>query len=769
MMKRALSLLLALATLVCCFGTSASAVMIGGGAGAVTVYTSDSDDRVTAVTAIGGSLYLLHQGGLLTTRPVDKNEELVLGEVMNTQGYSEAPEPDEEGQARLDRLFAWQGEPYGLCTAAGEVWRLLDEGGAFAPVRLEGPALDTSSLNREVPGEDYSYTAELNSFFCQGDWLYYTGLLYGEGMPASVAGRISLTTGQKQDFACPKLSALAPAGDGQIMALLYDRTAAYSVSGSDDITALAQYGAFDPEKDAVASPADIPTDSAMGGYTISGVCYGNGTLYYRDGSRVMGLDAATGKTRISAYTGEGMYGSMNDYANLYVDGYYVSCSYDGLSVLKLDSESLKNGALTIFGEFGTDAHKSFLKNYPDISVDVSGEYTNDIERLTQAMVSDGETFDVLLLSMGSMPVERLMQKGYCADLSVDKELMDIANQMYPSLLEPLTQDGKLYAVPVGLYGNCYGVNMEKWEELGLTQDDLPKTLGELYDFIANWVYDYGEDHPDIALFDYSQANMMLYSLLVNDYIAYMQKRGEGLRFDTPVFRGLLESFGAIDFDEIASNQGDEGDYWHNDALFSTTMSVGYLNRMASAEYKPLYLAMEPGEEPFVAMTMQVLAVNPRTKRMTEAMLYVKNYLNNLERTSANITLFPGHNDPVENSYYEKNRQEIQKSIENAQKRLETASEENRAEIEEELKWLNESLESWEEYRYDVTAEQIAQFREEVAPIMHITGQSVFINADASASIEANKLLMQYMEGAIGLDQLVKELDQRVKLMELEDR
>lgn len=123
---------------------------------------------------------------------------------------------------------------------------------------------------------------------------------------------------------------------------------------------------------------------------------------------------------------------------------------------------------------------------------------------------------------------------------------------------------------------------------------------------------------------------------------------------------------------------------------------------------------------------------------------------------------------MENSYYEKNKQETQKSIEDAQKRLETADEENKAEIEEELKWLNETLESWEEYRYDVTAEQIAQFREEVVPYMHVLGQSVFINADTSATTEVNKLLMQYMEGATSLDQLVKELDQRVKLMELED-
>lgn len=50
-----------------------------------------------------------------------------------------------------------------------------------------------------------------------------------------------------------------------------------------------------------------------------------------------------------------------------------------------------------------------------------------------------------------------------------------------------------------------------------------------------------------------------------------------------------------------------------------------------------------------------------------------------------------------------------------------------------------------------------------------SGQNVFLNADTSATSEINKLLMQYIEGAVNLDSLVRELDQRVRLMQLEDQ
>ena len=249
----------------------------------------------------------------------------------------------------------------------------------------------------------------------------------------------------------------------------------------------------------------------------------------------------------------------------------------------------------------------------------------------------------------------------------------------------------------------------------------------------------------------------------------MQKQGEELVFDTPVFRALMEGFSAIDFEEILSVQDQDADtYWTPDALFSTAMSVGYLGYQ-DERFQPLYLALEEGGEPFIGMNLSVLTVNPRTKRMDQALLYVSEYLDNLDKTSANITLFPDHNDPVENDSYQSNLEDMQESLAKMQQSLENASEENRAEIEQQIQWQEESIADWENYRYSVTAEQIADYRENVAPLVYVIRQNVFLNADASATSEINKLLMQYMEGAVNLDSLVRELDQRVRLMQLDDQ
>ena len=413
----------------------------------------------------------------------------MLGEVLNTQYYSEVPQV-EDGQVCMDRLFVWNGRVCGMCTPSGEVWTLLDDAGAYAPVKVEGLTLDTSGLIFQEEGQEYYSTVEVSSFFCEGDWLYYTGMVYS-GTPHSVAGRMSLTTGEKQDFACENLVSLTPVGDGTLMALVYDMSALYSATTQADLTKMAQYGIFDPEKDALGTLTDIPTDNDMGGYSTSGICVGNGTLYYLDGSRIAGIDLASGEKRLSAYTGGGVI--ANGGQTFYADGYYVMLNnYSGMQVFKLDPEGIENGALTIFGEFGSDTHTKFVRNHPEIAVDVSGDYTSDIETLTQSMVSDTGAYDVLLMSLSYMPVERLIEKGYCADLSQSPEIMERVSAMYPEVVEPLMADGKLYGVPVGMSGTCYGVNMELWESLGLTEEDLPTSLPELYDFAANWVWDYGE-------------------------------------------------------------------------------------------------------------------------------------------------------------------------------------------------------------------------------------------------------------------------------------
>ncbi|MEG0740902.1 MAG: extracellular solute-binding protein [Clostridia bacterium] len=730
---------------------------------------SGDSDWIVSVTAVKDTLYLLYGSGKLTSRTLTNAEETELGEAIPANRFNDAASVDAEA-VTLDLLFTKEGQPHGLCSLTGSVWRLLDDAGLYAPQKLP-VKLDTSAW--AVADGEYTNVYTPTNLFLQGQWLYYCGTSFS-GSPNSFAGRVNIETGAKQAFQTKNIIGLTPYEDGKLIAYVFDLAAQYSAmtSTAEELGSAGQYGIFDPETDTLTGLVKLTTDSVLGGLSISGFCYGNGSLFYSDASQIKGVDIATGASRVSAYTGSGMYGSgLNNAGTMYVEGYYITFSYDGLSLYKLDSENLKKGALRIFGEFGTNAHKSFMKNYPDIPVDASGEYTNNVEKLTQAMVSDTDAYDVLQLSLNMMPVERLIKKGYCADLSGDAEIVALLQSMYPRLADAVTKDGKIYAVPVECTAYTYGYNTRLWEELGLTEADLPKNLLELYDFAANWVYDYGEDHPDIMLFDYKEARQLSYSLMVTQYFAYTQWKNGEMRFDTPVFRNLLDAFMGINFDDIASAASDvNSDAYYNasGALFTLYQPVGQF-AYQSKDMKPLYLSMSADDEPFIAAAVNVLIINPKTQRMDDALLYVKNYVANLDKSGANITLFPDHNDPVPDGNYPKKHDALLKAIDEITARLETVDEEHKAELNENLKIQKENLAELEKNQYTVTAETIANFRQNVAPLLYVQQQNVLYGASDNVATEINTMLMQYLEGAVTTDQLIQTLDQRVKLMQLEDQ
>ncbi len=67
-------------------------------------------------------------------------------------------------------------------------------------------------------------------------------------------------------------------------------------------------------------------------------------------------------------------------------------------------------------------------------------------------------------------------------------------------------------------------------------------------------------------------------------------------------------------------------------------------------------------------------------------------------------------------------------------------------------------------RYELSPEEIAHYRETVFPLLFVNQMSAFLQADVT---ELGKTIQRYEDGAIGMDQFLKEMDQRVRMMEME--
>ena len=303
----------------------------------------------------------------------------------------------------------------------------------------------------------------------------------------------------------------------------------------------------------------------------------------------------------------------------------------------------------------------------------------------------------------------------------------------------------------------------------LTESDLPASIPQLLDFAANWVYDYGEDNPDIALFNYGNSSQMLFSVILSDYLAWCQYTDQSILFDTPVYRELIRAFEGVNFEEIDSMLEDDAAYISSDKALFSLYNVVVPMSYRDEKMKPLNLAIVDGEEPFLTAMLSVMIVNPKTTRMESALLYMKNYLNNLDKAAAAIVLYPGNGEPVEDRYYKKNMEELNTALVGAQERMASAAEENQAAVREEISALEENIKELEKHRYSVTAEQIQDYQQNIQPKLFVQRQNILYSASNTAVTEINSLMMQYLGKAIDADKMITELDNRLRLMELEDR
>ncbi len=733
---------------------------------------ADVNGRSLAGTGVAGdTLYLL----TIANRPGQGEESLErwkpgmeAPEVVLTGLKNYRLQEDAQDATVVNRLFSDGESLYGLEYGYREdkraaVTRLVDAQGAAAVTPL--CTLDVAALNLSQDG--YEEMATLVNVFAVDGVLTMLGMLYTANGIEYVITQYDLSTGETLRQSKEKtIFSLCSYRDGAMLALVRPE------SKPDEPAAPVEIARYDPVAGTLETLVKTDKTDVCGlGYSAE-----NDTAYYVDGATVYALPGVTGEARVSAYL---PLSAWLEQPIAYLNGgMIVHESWQGAYVRALDAPGISEGALVIYGEGGSDKHAAVVDAHPELPITMSDSYYGTMEQLTAAMVGGEDTVDVLRLDVGNAPVERLIQKGYAADLSGYPELMAVAQRLDEPFSEVLCRDGKLYGLPVNVSGGLISVNKEVMEALELTQDDLPSTYMELLDFAANFYYDYGEEHQDIALFDNPRMRDELFEKIMTQYIALQMREGEAVQFDTPLMRKLLAALDAIDFTELDPYATLGDDIWESGALDEFYYEKrGLFNMYTSASPRtfrfenglPLVLPLDEGMEPIVPMDMDILIVNPRSAHMDQAAVYLAEYVKHYDADDENLKLFPDENDPVPNPYYEMSKLSWEENIRELDERLEKADESEKAALRDERKAMEGYLEDVEKNRMSVTAEMLAAYREQVAPYVYVTRQTPLTDWGSEAGGELRTQIAQYNSGAIDMDTFIREVDKRVRMMMLEDQ
>lgn len=454
------------------------------------------------------------------------------------------------------------------------------------------------------------------------------------------------------------------------------------------------------------------------------------------------------------------------------DQYLITSSYEpmGFVTSATDPALIPAQTLTLGMSYMNDTTAAFCKAHPEIAVTLmDGNFYMGSKSVAQSMTLQSADIDVYSIYLGAGgSLAPLRDKGYYVDFSQREAIVNAMNRMYPQLsAHCYNNDGKPFALPTYVRVSGMGYSPSALEKLGLTEDDLPHTYLELLDFSALWAEEYADNEWNLTLLEMVyDIRQQLYHLLKTAYINQYAVSGEELTFDTPLFRSMLTKLDDITPSIICLNPEPENVSsvvtFEEEApsLFTTDYVVNPMGQSLS-DYEPLPIVIDVPQPPAYAANEWVLVVNPYSQNLDLALLYVEYMAEHMDQGAA-LSLCPDENDPIENKWYPKNLQYARDSIAKIQELLQAADEENRAEIQtnldNELLWL----EQLEARRWDVSPERIAAYREQ-APYVVLNMDDIL---SASSIIE---LESRYLDGALTAEQYVDEVEQRLRLMRLENQ
>lgn len=470
----------------------------------------------------------------------------------------------------------------------------------------------------------------------------------------------------------------------------------------------------------------------------------------------------------SAVSGQGIYGVMartlvKDYAadhTVYVLGYLPT---------------------TVSRQFGLD--------YPDVILtEMEGVGTSNAEDIASAFAKGADAPDLARGYLnpnwtnnpaGGWFLDTLNARGYCMDLSVYPRVKEYVESLNPIFRDLVTDaDGKIFALPTDVYGgSSFTLNPTVFTEMGLTIEEIPTNLVELCEFITRWNDEFVEEYPNYAPIDSTEKyRERVFKLMVDCWVGYCQATNQELHFDDPIFREMMDALSKMEYAEIErSNQttnAEESDYKQPLIWTSTQVTDAYYDRdIYFGENKtPRLIQMTlTRDAKFVlsAGEVEVYYVNPRTTDKDQIETLLNYVLDNINPQDA-VEMVAGATEPVEDPYYQEYVESWNRIIEKAREAYETADESEKADYKMMLDDYTASFESTKENsRYIVTPEYIQRYQDIILPALYVRKPSILDTRDDIAGLET--LMSRFLDGQINLEQFIREADNKLRMVQLENQ
>lgn len=619
----------------------------------------------------------------------------------------------------------------------------------------------------EVDG-DYRYPQQIQGAIALGDQLYVLVQGYDdEGWMRNTLYIISLTDGTVTASSQQFMNRMMNYKDGKLLVFVQDEANSWDEETGERLPG--ELDVWDPAADTLTKLADAPTNST------DNLCWDSAKerLVYFDNCRIMGWDL-TGEPKQLSYAPAQWISSMA----VLGDTVAVVSNDAGIILRTLQDDFNSDVSLTLYGGWMDSGVMRFAAQNPSVPVYTSDAYYDTSESLAQAMVGGTDTIDVLEMSVSYSNFLQLKAKGYCADLSGYPELVKAVENMQPAIKDAVMQDGKVVAIPINFYGWGMATNLNVLEDMGLTMDDMPTNYVELCQFITKWNDEYLDEYPEylpMELYGGSSVKSILFGDMVSDYLYYCQAKNEDVRFDTPIFREMMQALDDMrcdDIDSLLEEIGDSDSFWEMQfAITSGYPTVGsfdyYEGGSGYNANRPLFMKLTTDADTTIGGDLTVMFLNPRSKNLDYAAQLLQCELETLD-VNVKYTMDTTMTEPVESEDFDEILKAWQENLDSLKQSRDEAPEDEKRNYDESIDYMQKLIENQETYRYTISEKALAYFKENVAPYLYVQ-QPTFLNSSSSdKNAELQTLIDRYTAGQINTEQFIKEADKKLRMMQMED-
>lgn len=425
------------------------------------------------------------------------------------------------------------------------------------------------------------------------------------------------------------------------------------------------------------------------------------------------------------------------------------------------------------GDWNDPAIAQFVKDHPDVEfIQPPNNNYETTSQLAGALLTHEYKPDVSRLDTGKFNIRQIISKGFFCSLSDSKVIMDILNQMHPSIAKQVYHDGEVYAVPYSIGFSIIQVDDEGWEAAGLTDDDVPSTFTELLDFLENWC-DRIEDEPELDIrvsssWDYDAYGPYHYTYwltkrLIDSYIQQCQFDEQELRFIDTTLQNLLERVSDIGSRIYALEPAQDTFATGVSQQLFTTISG---RRWPSHPAHIVSLRLAENQPRLITAYVNVFVVNRNTTSPKLCIELIEDLMENIIADDA-VFLYQDA-EPLEiigfTGFVEKNEAEISQANEKLLSSNLSITERSELEIqlEELLAWRQEL----EEIRYIMSPEQLSSYQSYVDSL-YFPEPNVFSGGDGYDTLDS--LMWQFASGVLTAKQFLDELDRVAWMMEMENQ